>query len=261
MTNLLKFEHGVVKRGPLQLTTSAEEGSAENPVQAAYRQVANRVLALIGPSLREPTSGAELDDRINDLLFVDELFEQFSAMAHAIDPATLLAVFKSDDLLRPTFGALVDAGSAGIITRLLKANIKALAQIMVASLQEPSTSGEAPASNRERSNSILMRPSLYVHSRELPPEIVRAFLGADISQIALIGIVHASELRLNAQRVVDLVERFDREQRLWLEFLNTFPGVEVARDVLPEGQKTNFTSLRSWADTENDLFALPAAAE
>lgn len=248
------IEERIVERGILMAVAPKDSAATTTtPVGSAVWKTTESVLEIIRPALTAPRNAAELDGRIDELLFDDTLFDLFADLSLCVGFQLVDDVISGDEAV-PGIEGLVGGFCAKKVTLLFRENAKALIDLVLHSRNHPSPRPDSP----KFPGQTLLRPSLYVGHRLLPAEMQRALLGRDIGQIVFAGVVRAAEWNLGVARTVELCERFIDNQSRWLELLSVLPGVAVREDVLPAA-RTDFRA--AWQATCEANLGLDRARE
>lgn len=217
-----------VESGGARLPPSSEP-LEPTPIDLERREVALKILSELEPALAAPVGLSELDEGINALLFNDKFFDLCTQFYRLVGPHDL---FASAAPKFPNLERVIGDASARRIEFLLTENRRALRALLAQVLKRPPNDSEC------RMGRALTHPSYYLGDLGLPPEVKRAWLGSDIAQITLMGLLSASQLRLSNARPLELFEKFDLNLPLWLELLAS-GGIDVAPEALP-GHRVDF---------------------
>lgn len=223
-----KLLHETIRRKSLNASTRSK--GSENQIDPVLKHLAG---------IRDASDLGQLEEALNQVLLNDEFFRRILIASAGPSDSGQTRIDLS------FLENQVDEQSISKIAALLKESAGAIKQVA-----SSRTGADERGSNPPEDITDVL-PSSYSRHPDLPPAVVRAFLGSDISIIVLLALGNATDLGLAQQRRLDLVERFAVEMGLWLEFLSSFPEVTVSKEHLPrQDSRANFNG-----PTRAELFA------
>ncbi len=234
--------------------SAGEAAEAEDPIAKAASEVVGRIDAIIRPEIETASSPADLDYRVDRLLFNDELTKSFLQLAGVVAGNLMRETARGTAVeWRESIAPLVGRELAEKISVLLRETERAT-RTFFAALVSLQAQGHTVAAPEEVPPETGAFPSLYMATPYFPPELKRALAGRDMGAILYVGIANAMDWRLPAPRTVELCERFIDNQARWLDFLSCLPGVSVASEVLP-GKRVNWEEAFQRTQMAHHFFA------
>jgi hypothetical protein len=250
-------ERGVLVPGAIASDRDEIEASSERSertsIEQAFIETTHQAWNIIQPTLTEPKDRYTLDRRIEQSLFNDDLFDLFFRLGlQNVNPAAAAGLQLVD--LEPLVGHMCRAKVEFMVSASFRAVWQLTSHFRTHAPTDLLQSELLPMFAGEN----LLRPSLYMSNRILPPEIRRVLFARDVAQVTFPGIALAREWALSKVRVAELCECFIENQTRWLEFMNGLPGVTVPDEALPS-TRTNFA--QAWEETLKANTAIERASD